>query len=129
MIDSAQILLTIVVLVLTTLLTIVGVEVFLILREFRESIRKINKILDDAGLISESVAKPISGISDLATGLGALAEFIKKFLKEGKSEEKKEEKKEESTSTKVSVDKEKQEELPSESSIRRFFTREGKKLS
>lgn len=125
MIDSTQILLTIVVLVLTTLLTIVGVEVFLILRELRESIRKMNKILDDAGLISESVAKPISGISDLATGLGALAEFIKKFLKEGKNEEKKEE----SISTKVSVDKEKQEELPSDSSIRRFFTRGGKKLS
>lgn len=82
MIDSTQILLTIVVLVLTTLLTIVGVEVFLILREFRESIRKMNKILDDAGLISESVAKPISGISGFLTGLKSGASLVKLLLKE-----------------------------------------------
>lgn len=115
--EITQILLVVTVLVLTTILSIVGFEVFLILKEFRQSVRKINKILDDAGLISESVAKPISGLSDLATGLRALAEFVKKFLEEKK----------ESSSAKASEGK--QEELPSESPARRFFLRAGKRLS
>ncbi|MFZ5365719.1 MAG: hypothetical protein ACOZBZ_00315 [Patescibacteria group bacterium] len=125
--DTTQILLIITVLVLTTILSIVGVEVFLILKEFRQSVRKMNKILDDTGIISESIAKPISGISDLATGLRSLAEFIKTFLKEGGGEEKKIEKK--SSFAEASEDKEKQEELPSESPARRFFLRAGKRLS
>lgn len=122
--EVTQILLVVTVLVLTTILSIVGFEVFLILKEFRQSVRKINKILDDAGLISESVAKPISGLSDLASGLSSLAEFIKAFVGERKTEIKKiEEKKEEVKK------EEKQEELPSESPARRFFLRSGKRLS
>jgi len=121
--EITQILLVATVLVLTTILSIVGIEVFLILKEFRQSVRKINKILDDAGLISESVAKPISGLSDLASGLHSLAEFIKAFVGEKKTEEKKIEKKEE-----------KKEELASsnpgtENPARRFFLRSGKRLS
>lgn len=122
MINSVQILLTFVVVVLTTILTIVGVEVFLILREFRESIRKMNKILDDAGLISESIAKPISELSDLASGLQALAGFIKSFLKERKTEDKVEEKK-------IEEPPPKEETTSSNSSPRRFFLRAGKKLA
>ncbi len=122
--EVTQILLVVTVLVLTTILSIVGFEVFLILKEFRQSVRKINKILDDAGLISESVAKPISGLSDLASGLRSLAEFIKAFVGEKKTEIKKiEEKKEEVEN------KEKQEEPSSESPSRRFFLRSGKRLS
>lgn len=120
--EITQILLVLTVLVLTTILSIVGVEVFLILKEFRETVRKMNKILDDAGIISESIAKPVSGLSDLASGLRSLAEFIKSFIGEKKTEEKKIEKKEE-----------KKEELASSNSLenpgRRFFLRAGKKLS
>lgn len=125
--EITQILLVVTVLVLTTILSIVGIEVFLILKEFRQSIRKINKILDDAGLISESVAKPISGLSDLASGLRSLAEFIKAFVGERKTETKKIEEKKEPSSAKASEGK--QEELPSESPARRFFLRAGKRLS
>lgn len=122
--EVTQILLVVTVLVLTTILSIVGFEVFLILKEFRESVRKMNKILDDAGIISESVAKPIAGLSDLASGLRSLAEFIKAFVGEKKTEIKKIEEKKEEVGN-----KEKQEESPSESSSHRFFLRAGKKLS
>jgi hypothetical protein len=76
-IDSAQLLLIGVVTALTTLLVIIGVQVVYILRELREAVRKINKILDDAGLVSESVAKPIAGVSGFLTGIKSGANLIK----------------------------------------------------
>ena len=91
--EVTQILLVIVVLVLTTIISIVGVEVFLILREVRQSVRKTNKILDDAGLISESVAKPIVGMSNFLTGLKSGLGMVKKvteLLEKDEEEEKKE---------------------------------------
>lgn len=75
--DSAQILLIIVVMVLTAILTLVGVEVFFILRELRETVKKTNKILDDSGLITESIAKPIAGFSGFLVGLKDSANIVK----------------------------------------------------
>lgn len=73
MIDSTQILLIAVVTVLTILLTIIGVQVFFILKEIKKTIEKFNKIIDDAGLISESVARPIASLSNSITGVSSLA--------------------------------------------------------
>ena len=75
--DTAQILLVVVVLVLTVILSLVGFEVFLILRELKQSVRKTNKILDDTGLITESVAKPIAGFSGFLSGLKDSANIVK----------------------------------------------------
>ena len=77
MIEPAQILLIIVVSTLTVLLTIIGIQVFFILQEFRRTMQKMNKILDDAGLISESVAKPISKISGSLVGLSGVTGILK----------------------------------------------------
>ncbi len=87
MIQPAQILLIIVVSVLTSVLTACGIQVFYILKEIRESMKKTNKILDDAGLISSSVAKPISGISEFLMGLKSGAEVIRLLTKKKKEEE------------------------------------------
>jgi len=73
MIDSTQILLIAVVTVLTILLTIIGVQVFFILKEIKKTIEKFNKIIDDAGVISESVARPIASLSNSITGVSSLA--------------------------------------------------------
>jgi hypothetical protein len=75
--DTAQILLVVVVSVLTVILSLVGFEVFLILKEFKKTVSKTNKILDDTGLISESVAKPIAGLSGFLTGLKDSANLVK----------------------------------------------------
>ncbi len=76
MTESAQILLIIVVAILTILLSIVGIEVFLILKEFKKSVEKINKILDNGGIISESIAKPISSISSSFGGFSGMASLL-----------------------------------------------------
>lgn len=91
MFDSAQFLLIIIVVVLTLLLLMVGIQVFLILKDFRRSIEKINKILDDAGVISESFARPISSLSSSIGGLSGIAGLLGWLLtKRKKTEEKNE---------------------------------------
>lgn len=66
MIDATQFLLAFVILVATTMLTVVGIQVYFVLREFRQTLTKANKVLDDTGVISESVSKPVSMVLKLA---------------------------------------------------------------
>ncbi|MEK7186246.1 MAG: hypothetical protein AAB675_02700 [Patescibacteria group bacterium] len=69
MIDPAQTALFLVIIVLTILLLALGIQVFFILRELRQTINKANKVLDDTGIITESVSGPISNLSNMASGL------------------------------------------------------------
>lgn len=85
--DPAQILLIIVISVLCILFIALGVQVFFILREFRKTVMKANKVLDDTGVITQSVSGPISNLSMLASGVKAGA-FIASLLK-GKSKKNK----------------------------------------
>ena len=73
MLDTNQILLISVVVVLTLLLSVVGVQVFFILREVQRSIQKMNKMLDDIGTVTESIAKPLASLSNSITGISGLA--------------------------------------------------------
>ena len=77
MTDPAQTALFLVVIVLTILLVVLGIQVFFILRELRKTIDKANKVLDDTGTITESVSKPISSLSSLAMGLKAGAKIAR----------------------------------------------------
>jgi hypothetical protein len=79
MIDPAQTILFLVIIILTILLVVLGVQVFFILRELRKTIDKANKVLDDTGVITESVSKPIASLSTLTMGLKTGA-FIAKIL-------------------------------------------------
>lgn len=86
MIDAAQAVLLSVIFVLTVLLFILGIQVFFILRELKGTVKKANKVLDDAGVITESVTGPISTLSTLATGVKTGALFAR-ILKGKKSKE------------------------------------------
>ncbi len=93
MIDPAQTVLFLVIIILTILLVVLGIQVFFILRELRKTIDKANKVLDDTGVITESVSKPISSLSTLAMGLKTGA-TIAKILQGGKKHHEKEKKNE-----------------------------------
>ena len=82
--DPAQIVLFLVIIVLTILLLALGVQVFFILKELRQTIAKTNKVLDEVGQITESVSTPLSNISTLITGLktgASLASIFKRNTK------------------------------------------------
>ena len=74
--DTTQVLLVIVITALTILLVAVGIQVFFILREVRDSIRKLNKILDDAGEVSGAITRPIASLSDSLTGLSGVSGIL-----------------------------------------------------
>lgn len=88
--DPAQTALFLVIIILTTLVVILGVQVFFILRALRITLEKANKVLEDAGNITESVSKPISSLSTLAMGLKTGA-TIAKIFQGGKHHDKKHE--------------------------------------
>lgn len=123
MFDLAQSVLIVVIAVLTTLLVIIGIQVVNILKEFKRSLEKINKILDDAGMVSGSVAKPLADFSGFFEALRGGLKIIESLLDFFKSRKKmKEEKKK-----KEGDDQEKNK--PGPPSPRRFFFRRGKKLA
>lgn len=74
--DSTQILLYSVVTILTVLLVVLGVQVFFIIKEVKRTLDKINKILDDANLISGSVARPIVGFSNFLEGIKSFGNLV-----------------------------------------------------
>ncbi|MBI2031473.1 MAG: hypothetical protein HYT08_02550 [Candidatus Levybacteria bacterium] len=87
MIDPAQTALFLVIIVLTILLLVLGIQVFFILRELRKTVDKANKVLDDTGVITESVSGPISSLSNLASGVkagAAIASLLSKSKKHKK---------------------------------------------
>ena len=93
MIDPAQTALFLVIIILTLLLLILGIQVFFILRDLRKTVNKANKVLDDTGLITESVSVPISNLSTLAMGVktGATIARILNKKKDRKKEKEKDE--------------------------------------
>jgi hypothetical protein len=81
MIDPIQIALTFVIVVLTSLLFIIGLQVFQIFKEFKKTLEKINKILEDAGRISKSVVNPIEEASEFLIGLKKGVSFLNSITK------------------------------------------------
>mgnify|MGYP001607612872 CR=1 FL=1 len=79
--DSAQIILIIVIILLTVLLAVLGIQVFFILKEFRKTVSKANKVLDNTSVITQSVSAPISSLSSIATGIKTGASFLHLFKK------------------------------------------------
>jgi len=91
MIDLAQAVLVMVVTTITVLLVVIGIQVYNILKELQETIKKANKILDDAGTVSESIAKPISSLADVLTGAsgvtGLFSWLMSRKKKKGREED------------------------------------------
>jgi len=65
---------------LTILVIVLGIQVWFILREIRVSMKKMNKMLDDAGKVSGAVSEGVIGMSGfvngLKTGISAITSLI-----------------------------------------------------
>jgi len=78
--DSVQLSFIAVLSVLTVLAVFLGIQVFFILKELRGTVSRVNKILDDAGTISESIAEPVSSLSTLTSGIKAGVSLLSLFI-------------------------------------------------
>lgn len=62
MVLPIQAFLFVVILIITAVLTAVGIQLFFTLKEFRQAAEKINKILQSAQGVSTSVSETVTGI-------------------------------------------------------------------
>jgi hypothetical protein len=91
MVDPVQFVLLAVIIILTLLLVILGMQIFFILSEARKAVSKTNIILEKADSITESVKTPLAAISSLSLGVKAsslitVAKFIRNVLSHDKNE-------------------------------------------
>ncbi len=81
-IDVTEVVLLFVLIVLTVLLVVLGIQVYFILKEFRKTVMKANRVLDDTEVITKNVSGPIASLSSLSNTLQASSVFaIIKFVR------------------------------------------------
>ena len=81
------ILLSSVVIVLTCILTFVGVQVFLILKEAQKTVKKINLLLDEGKEILTKTSQAMEGTVGFLSGLRTIFKLLRVFSKKKKKDE------------------------------------------
>ena len=89
--ETTQVLLIVIVSVLAIILAAIGIQFFIILKDFSRSIKKVNKMLDDGNLVSNTVARSVIGISGVVSGVKAGLSVLNFFKKDGGEENEQEE--------------------------------------
>lgn len=79
MLDAFQILLSVVIIALTSVLTLVGIQVFLILKEVQKTIQKLNSTLDEAKKFVTDVSQPLEGAVGFLGGLKTVLRLLSLF--------------------------------------------------
>lgn len=67
--------------ILTMLLVVLGVQVWLILKEVRTSLTKTNGMLDDAKKVTSTIGDSVAGMAGVASGIKAALSVFKTFKK------------------------------------------------
>jgi hypothetical protein len=68
MIDTVQAVLLFVIVLLTVLFVVLGVQIFYILKDLRETIRRTNNILEDVENVSEGASSAIESLTSMVGG-------------------------------------------------------------
>lgn len=68
--DLLQVALIFLILLLSIFLAITGFQVFLILRDLKKALDKLNRVLNSGEKIAEDIERPITAASNLVTSLG-----------------------------------------------------------
>lgn len=90
-IDVTEIVLLLVLSILTVLLVVLGIQVYFILKEFRKTVTKTNRVLDDTEAITKNISVPLASLSSLGTtfqagSIFAIIKFVKSILTKEKEE-------------------------------------------
>lgn len=79
MIDTVQAVLLFVIVLLTILFVVLGIQVFYLLKDLRETLKRTNKILDDVETISEGASNAFDSVSNMFGGASSI-KFIADIL-------------------------------------------------
>jgi len=90
MVDLTQLVLFAVIIILTILLVVIGIQVFLVLKDLRRAVKKIDLVAGEASEVSSKIKGAIDTVLDVKLGVHTFSKVVS-FLKEKtKDEEKKE---------------------------------------
>lgn len=84
MIDTVQAVLLFVIVLLTILFVVLGIQVFYILKDLRETLRRTNNILEDVEHVADGVSHSldsVSGVFNNASSLGSIVRVLSLFRK------------------------------------------------
>lgn len=87
MIDTVQAVLLFVIVLLTILFVVLGIQVFYILKDLRETLKRTNNILEDVEDVSDGVSHSLSSFSGMfgnASTLGSVVKILSLFRKKKK---------------------------------------------
>ncbi|HQM15626.1 MAG TPA: hypothetical protein PLM16_00240 [Candidatus Woesebacteria bacterium] len=68
------------IIVLVAIMVVVGVQLFLVLREFRLTIIRLNQIADQAGTKIKSIGEPLGSLVGIATGVKTGIKVFEGFM-------------------------------------------------
>ncbi len=77
MIDPVQAVLLFVIALLTILLIVLGVQIFLILKDLRGTVRRTNRVLDHVDSLTENISEPITLLSGIFSSSSLLSSVVK----------------------------------------------------
>lgn len=87
MIDTVQAVLLFVIVLLTILFVVLGIQVFYILRDLRQTIKKTNNILDNVENVSAGLTNSFNSVTNMfggASTIGSIAGLLSMFRKKPK---------------------------------------------
>ena len=85
--DITQIVIIVSLIAITAIIIISGIFLVRLLKDLSVTLKKTNLILDDAHLITDSVAKPISSFSEVLMGLKNGFSFFSNLTKDKKKDD------------------------------------------
>ncbi len=74
--DNTQIMFTIVLTISTIFLVVIGVQLIFILKELREGLKKINKIIDNFEKVGGSFEQGVAEIMGFVSGIKSIIKLI-----------------------------------------------------
>ncbi|KKQ89991.1 hypothetical protein A2W45_02890 [Candidatus Curtissbacteria bacterium RIFCSPHIGHO2_12_41_11] len=89
-VDTTQIILLAVIIVLTIFLVVIGFQVFFVLKDLRKTLFRLNRLFDNADDLVGQVKKPIESAGNIFTAMTAgvgIAHLLKRGSKETKGTE------------------------------------------
>lgn len=89
MLSPTQLIGIIIAISLTALLLVIGYQIIKILTEIRNTLHKINNIVDQAHIITKSIAGPVVSFSGFLSGLKDGASIVKLFTDNESTQKKK----------------------------------------
>jgi len=66
--------------ILTIILTAVGIQLFLVLKTFRQTVQKVNNITDEAEAKIKKIAQPLQGLVGIAAGVKTGVKVFEGFV-------------------------------------------------